>query len=294
VRLAVVTVVLAGCVDVADQGSPWEDASMVDGVAVGPAPMLRAEPGCTLRIASWNVHKLPDVAQLASALLATQEISRADVVLIQETSGYAAESSTRTAQLADALAMTWAHQPIRDLGDGGMQANGIISRYPLERVMVKRLPYIEQPYHAQPRGAIAADVVVGDKRVRVVSVHLDVRISISDRIRQLDPAVIELDENAVIGGDFNTAPWQWIDGIVPLTSSEAVLGMKQAAALDDYMASRRFASSLSPDTVTFPVPGFPMRLDNLYTRGMKLVAVGVEPSEGSDHYPLWVDVDLCK
>jgi endonuclease/exonuclease/phosphatase (EEP) superfamily protein YafD len=37
-----------------------------------------------------------------------------------------------------------------------------------------------------------------------------------------------------------------------------------------------------------------MRLDNLYTRGMKLVAVGVEPSEGSDHYPLWVDVDLCK
>ncbi|HUS29579.1 MAG TPA: endonuclease/exonuclease/phosphatase family protein [Kofleriaceae bacterium] len=292
-KLACAALALIGCVDVADQGGPWEDASSVNGVSIGPAPALRATPGCTLRIASWNVHKLPDANELATALLATQEISRADVVLMQESSGYAAEPMPRTAQLAEALAMTWAHQPIRDLGDGGMQANAIMSRYPLDRVMVKRLPYIEQPYHAQPRGAIAADIIVGDKRVRVVSVHLDVRISISDRIRQLDPAVSELDEAAVIGGDFNTAPWQWIDGIVPLTSSEAVLGMKQAAALDDYMASRRFDGNVSPNTVTFPIPGFPMRLDNLYSRGVAVTAAGVEQSNGSDHYPLWVDIDLC-
>ena len=68
------------------------------------------------------------------------------------------------------------------------------SRFPLENVAVKTLPYIDQPYHPQPRGAIAADVVVGDQRVRVVSVHLDVRTSITDRIRQLDPALIDLDE----------------------------------------------------------------------------------------------------
>jgi endonuclease/exonuclease/phosphatase family metal-dependent hydrolase len=293
VKVAFIALALVGCVDVQDDGSPWQDASSVDGVEVGPAPTLRAAPGCTLRIASWNVHKLPDPSELTNALLATQEISRADVILMQESSGYTAEAQPRTAMVADALSMTWAHQPIRDLGDGGMQANGIVSRYPLERVMVKQLPYIEQPYHAQPRGAIAADVIVGDRRVRVVSVHLDVRISISDRIRQLDPAVKDLDENAVIGGDFNTAPWQWVDGILPLTSTEAVLGMKQAAALDDYMASRRFAGNVSPDTVTFPVPGFPMRLDNLYSRGVNVIAAGVEPSDGSDHYPLWIDVDVC-
>lgn len=292
-KLAFIALALVGCVDVQDEGSPWQDASAVDGVQVGPAPTLRAAPGCTLRIASWNVHKLPDPAQLTSALLATQEISRADVILMQESSGYAAEATPRTAQVADTLSMTWAHQPIRDLGDGTTQANGIISRYPLDHVMVKHLPYIDQPYHAQPRGAIAADVIVGDKHVRVVSVHLDVRISISDRIRQLDPAVKDLDEAAVIGGDFNTAPWQWVDGILPLTSTEAVLGMKQAAALDDYMGSRRFAGNISPDTVTFPIPGFPMRLDNLYSRGVKVTGAGVEASDGSDHYPLWIDIDLC-
>jgi endonuclease/exonuclease/phosphatase family metal-dependent hydrolase len=195
--------------------------------------------------------------------------------------------------IADALQMTWAHQPVRDLDDGGVQGNGIISRYPLDNVMVKSLPYIDQPYHSQPRGALAADVIVGDKHVRVMSVHLDVRISISDRIRQLDPAVSTLDEAAVVGGDFNTAPWQWIEGLVPLTGTEAVVDLKQAAALDSYMASRRYASNVSPDTVTFPVPGFPMRLDNLYSRAVKITGSGVEHSDGSDHMPIYVDVDLC-
>jgi hypothetical protein len=140
VAFIVLPLALVGCVDVQDDGSPWQDASSVDGVKVGPAPTLRAAPGCTLRIASWNVHKLPDPSELTAAVLATQEISRADVILMQESSGYAAEAQPRTAMVADALSMTWAHQPIRDLGDGGMQANGIISRYPLDRVMVRSRP----------------------------------------------------------------------------------------------------------------------------------------------------------
>jgi endonuclease/exonuclease/phosphatase family metal-dependent hydrolase len=261
---------------------------------LGPAPTLRGTPGCTLRVASWNVHKLPDPAALAASLLASTEIAAADVVLLQESSSYASEPMTRTADVANALAMTWAHQRVRELDDGGVQGNAIVSRFPLERVAVKRLPYIEQPYHPQPRGAIAADVVVGERRVRVVSVHLDVRISTSDRIRQLDPAVAELDEVAVIGGDFNTAPWTWIEALVPLTSTEAVIGMEQAAILDDYMDSRRFASALSVDTNTFQAPGFGMRLDNLYGRGAPIIAAGIEHVAGSDHWPIWIDLDLCR
>jgi endonuclease/exonuclease/phosphatase (EEP) superfamily protein YafD len=146
---------------------------------------------------------------------------------------------------------------------------------------------------AQPRSALAADVVVGDQRVRIVDVHLAVGIQITDRVRQLDPAVTDLDERAIVGGDFNTAPWQWVESLVPLTSTEAIVGMTQAAILDDYMASRRFASSISPDDNTFTASGFGMRLDNLYTRSLPIIGAGVVRVGGSDHWPIYVDIDVC-
>ncbi len=285
---------LAGCMDVSDAGTPWQDASTVAGTEVGPPPALRAMPGCTLRIASWNLHLLPDPDDVLAHLQASTELAAADVILLQETIAAPGEATSRTAQLAAALAMTWAHTAVHELPDGRVQGNAILSRLPLERVAVKRLPHIDQPAHSQERSALAADVVIGDGRVRVVSVHLDVRIQITDRIRQLDPAVSDLDERAVVGGDFNTAPWQWIEGLVPLTGTEAIVGMSQAAVLDDFMASRRYASAIAPDDNTFRLPGLSMRLDNLFPRALPIVAAGIEHVDGSDHWPIWVDVDLCR
>jgi hypothetical protein len=80
-KFVALVLLAGGCVDVTDEGGPWEPAELV-----GSAPALRAAPGCTLRIASWNVHKVPDPQALTNALLATQEISKADVILLQESS----------------------------------------------------------------------------------------------------------------------------------------------------------------------------------------------------------------
>lgn len=284
-----------GCVEVADEGGPWEDAASISGPRapeLGPAPAVPAVPGCTLRVASWNAFLMPDPADLAARLLSTPALARADVLLMQEAWSTPGEPTSRTAVVAEQLGMTWAHQPVHAI-EGGWQSNAILSRFPLARVAVKRLPHIAQPVNEQERGAIAADVVLGDERLRVVSVHLDVRISISDRIRQLDPAVIELDERAVVGGDFNTSPWSWPGTLVPLTGSEAVIGMKQAAILDDYMASRRFAGGIAPDDSTTEQYGVGMRVDNLYARTLPIVAAAVEHVGGSDHLPIWIDVDLC-
>jgi endonuclease/exonuclease/phosphatase family metal-dependent hydrolase len=293
-RTLLALLAVSGCTDVTDGGTPWLDADTIEGMEVGPAPTLRAAPGCTLRVASWNLHKLPDPDAVIAHYAMSQEIAAADVILIQETSAFPGEATSRTAQLAEALAMTWAHSPVRELPDGVMQGNGILSRFPLERVQLKRLPYVKQIYSEQERSVVAADVVVGDQRVRVVSVHLDVRLQITDRIRQLDPAVTDLEERAVVGGDFNTAPWQWVEALVPLTSTQAVVGMEQAAVLDDYMASRRYASTISVETNTFTAPGFGMRLDNLYPRALPVLGASIEHVGGSDHWPIYVDVDLCR
>jgi endonuclease/exonuclease/phosphatase family metal-dependent hydrolase len=295
-RCVLAIFLLAACVEPLDAGSDWEPVGSIEGAlaaSVGPLPSLRASPACTLRVATFNVHYAGDPEALAAYIRASQEVSRADVLLIQETRAYGGETTSRTQRLADGLAMTWAYAPARTMPGGGTHGNAILSRYPLENVAVRRLPYIDQPYHAETRNAIAADVVLGDDRVRVVDLHLDVRLGPVDRVRQLDPAVRDAGERLLVGGDFNTAPWAFVDAFVPLTSSEAVLGQEQALVLDDFLAARGFAGAVPVDAVTMRIPAFSMRLDNLYARDMPIVAAGVEHVEGSDHWPVWFDVDRC-
>jgi endonuclease/exonuclease/phosphatase family metal-dependent hydrolase len=296
-RLALLAACVAGCVEPGDGGTDWQPVETLEGelaVTMGPVPSLRATPGCTLRVATFNVHYAGEPESIAAYIRASHEVSRADVILVQETRTYEGESTARTQRLADGLAMTWAYAPARTLPGGmGTHGNAILSRFPLENVAVRRLPYIEQPYHAEVRNAIAADVVLGDARVRVVDLHLDVRLGPVDRVRQLDPAVRDAGERLLVGGDFNSAPWAFVNAFVPLTSSEAILGQEQAAILDDFLAARRFAGAVPVDTVTMRLPGFSMRLDNLYARDMPILAAGVEHVDGSDHWPVWFDVDVC-
>lgn len=294
-RAITVALVLAGCVEPGDPGGDWEPIESIEGELagnVGPAPSLRTSPGCTLRVVTFNVHYAGDPEGIADHIKASTFVAEADVILLQETRAFTGEPTTRTQRIADALAMTWAYSPMRTI-EGGNHGNGILSRYPLEDIRVRRLPYIEQPYNAEQRGAISANVVIGDQRVRVASVHLDVRLAPVDRVRQLDPAVRDVGETMLVGGDFNTAPWTWVGALVPLTSSEAILGQEQAAVIDDFLAARRFTGAVSVDTATMRIPGFSMRLDNLYARGMPILAAGVEHVDGSDHWPVWFDVDRC-
>lgn len=287
----------AGCVEPGEPESDWEPAATITGelsTDLGAAPRLRALPGCVVRIATFNVHFADDPEGLARHIAGSQYVANADVILLQESRAYAGEPTTRTRRIADALAMTWAYAPARTLpDDGGTHGNAILSRYPLENVAVRRLPYIKQPYHAETRNAVAADVVLGDDRLRVVSLHLDIRIGPVDRVRQLDPATRDAGERLVVGGDFNTTPWTFVNAFVPLTSSEAIIGQEQAAVLDDFLAGRRFTGAVPVDAVTMRLPGFSMRLDNLYARGMPIVDAGVEHVDGSDHWPVWFDVDRC-
>jgi endonuclease/exonuclease/phosphatase family metal-dependent hydrolase len=294
---ALVVAPLGACVQPRDAGGDWEPVEAIEGdlaANMGPVPTLRATPGCTLRVATFNVHYAGEPESLAANIRASQYVSGADVILLQETRAYDSETTTRTQRIADGLAMTWAYAPARTL-PGGLGTHGIaiLSRFPLENVAVRKLPYIEQPYHAESRNAAAADIVMGERRVRVVDLHLDVRLGPVDRVRQLDPAVRDAGERLLVGGDFNTAPWTFVDAFVPLTSSEAILGQEQAAVLDDFLAARRFTGAVPVETVTMRIPGFSMRLDNLYARGMPILASGVEHVDGSDHWPVWFDVDVC-
>jgi endonuclease/exonuclease/phosphatase family metal-dependent hydrolase len=292
VRWLVGLLALGACVDMTDPGGPWQDAASITGTLapeLGPAPPARAAPGCTIRIATWNLHFAEDPADLA-ARIADSDLASADVLLVQEIRAYPDEAGSRASRLASALGMTWVYAPARVIGDG-THGVAILSRYPLEAPQVRDLPYFDQ-IHDEQRIVLRADVVLGGDRLRVVDVHLDTRLAPADRIAQLDPAVGG--DRMIVGGDFNTLPWEWVDSAVPLTSTEAITGQQQAAVVDDFMLGLHFARALTPDSPTFPVPVFSMRLDNLYARGPAIRAAAVAPVDGSDHRPVWFDVDRCQ
>ena len=292
-RLAIL-VVVAGCVDSSDPGGPWVDASTITGTFApefGPAPAPRAA-NCTLRIATWNLHTAPDPDDLATQILASQEIVSADVIFTQEIEAHPNETGSRAQRLADALGMTWVYAPARVEGDG-THGIAILSRYPLDAVETRALPFVERPISDVHRIALGADVLLGTERVHVVDVHLDTRLSAQDRVRQMHAAVNDAGEDMIVGGDLNSQPWPWIDGVVPITSTDAAIGQTHARILDDYMAQNRFAGAVAPDTGTMRIPVFSMRLDNLYARDFSIAASGVEHVDGSDHWPVWFDVTRC-
>jgi endonuclease/exonuclease/phosphatase family metal-dependent hydrolase len=284
-----------GCLGLTDDGTPWEDATQMTGELapeLGPQPAALRSAGCIARIASWNVHFGADVSDLAAQLAASTEIAQADVLIVQEIEAYPGETGTRSARLASALGMTWMYAPAR-AEDTGTHGIAILSRHPLEAPAVRQLPFYDQPLNPRNRIAIATDVVLGAHRLQIVNVHLDVRLGAVDRIRQLHPAVNDIADRVLVGGDFNTNPWAWVDGILPLTGTEAIVGQQQAAVVDDYLTGKDFTGAIPLAEQTMRLPGIGMRIDNFYARGMPIVASGVEHVGGSDHWPIWVDLDLC-
>jgi endonuclease/exonuclease/phosphatase family metal-dependent hydrolase len=293
---ALALVAVTGCVSVVDEGGPWEPAETITGELapeLGPAMPAAPTTPAKLRIASFNVHYGENVDEIAANIRASS-LADVDLWMVQELEAHPGEPGTRSQRFAEALGMTWVYAPARPTDDTGTHGIGLVSRLPLEDVQIKKLPFIDQPFRARTRNAMRAVLVAGDRRVQVVNVHLDVRLGAADRIYQLDPAVVDLDDSLplVVGGDFNTNPWAWASGAVPLTGTEAIVGMEQAVLVDDYMTGLGFAGSISEDVATVRIPAIAVRADNLYTRDIAFDAAGLVEVDGSDHWPVFIDVPL--
>lgn len=292
-KVALCALALAGCVSIDDEPRPWEPAAQIEGpLAVELGGSVAAPPVglSALRIASWNVERGADPDALAAEIESSPVLSSADVILVQEIEMHPGEGGTRASRLAAALGMTWFYAPARIEGDG-THGDAILSRFPLAAPEVKRLPFVDQPIHGRTRIAQRAEIELGTRTLAIVNVHLDTRLAVTDRIRQLDPAVTDNPPD-VLGGDLNTLPWIWVDTAVPLLSTEAVIGQDQAQIVDDYLHARGFATPIVHDADTHESV-FDMRLDALCPRGLVATDAGVDYTvAGSDHYAVWIDVAL--
>jgi endonuclease/exonuclease/phosphatase family metal-dependent hydrolase len=288
---------LAACgQDLGEPGvwTPVGDVSGMLAAEIGPLPARAPAPaGRTtqnpVRVVSYNVERGGDVDGLARVLRDDPELAVAGIILVQEEEWHPAEGTSRASRLAAALGLGYVYIPAREY-HGGTHGLAIMSAFPIENVELMRLAPSDK---GNPRIAVRADIRIGDRTLRIINVHLDTVLNVRDRILQLRPAVIDAPDTVIVAGDFNTNPYLWEEGQVPVLPAASIADTDQAPILDDYMRSLDFdtpTAELGPTETMF---GIESRLDSIYTRGLGVTpGKVVRSSSVSDHWPLWVDVTL--
>ncbi len=302
-RAAVALVGLAlatsGCSVDLGTAHPWEEVTEAD--SFGPA--LRAEaaqpppPGSarsraplgvsSLRVVTYNVQYGPALEEVAAAIEATPALRQADVFLVQEIEAYPSEAGSRAARLANLLGLGYVYVPARLVEGGGTHGLAILSAFPLQNVQRMLLPDAGKGH---PRIAMQAEVVVGERRLHVINVHLDTKLNTAERLAHLRPAVIDAPETTLVAGDFNTSWVEWVAGELPVLSSSGA--SDQAPVVDSYMRALGFATPTASSGPTEHMYGFELRLDAMYPRGLEVTYGAVERVGPSDHWPMWLDVAL--
>ena len=240
-----------------------------------------------LRLVTYNVHMI-EGGRIAAALRATPDLAAADLVLLQEVESYPEEGESRACLAAKQLELHCAYAPGYGLSNGGSHGVAILSRFPLGDLEITELPYNHTVVNSARRVALGATIDAGGGPVRIYAVHLDNRISPTDRVRQLAPVIDAADERelpTVIAGDMNSSPFVWLGNVIPIPWGS------QDDQLEAFVRMRGFLTPVTGSGATSTWLG--MRLDAVYTRGVDLRAHRVEHDvRASDHLPLWADLDL--
>lgn len=251
-----------------------------------PAPAASAAAGPGLRVVTYNIHHIGG-DELTVALDGNEPLYAADVILLQEVVRTGDHVDSSACAVARARGWHCAYAPGHGL-DGGSLGVAIVSRRPLTDLEAIELPFFHVRLNAGRRVALAATIDLDGTPVRLYSVHLDNRLNPGQRIAQLAPvldAAARWDGPALIAGDMNTSPFLWLGHVVPVPAGI------QDGRLEGYVRGRGFTTPVVSSGATSK--WLSMRLDAMYTRGLRVVQHDVEHSvRASDHLPLWADVTL--
>ena len=225
-------------------------------------------------------------------------LPRVDVLALQE-----ADKQTRRAgrhhvarELAEALKLNWIHVPagiprgvkprarqwwldfeepieLHDSGDTGI---ALLSRLPLSDVTRIDLPWHECAW--RPRLAMAATVSLGAQNLRILNAHVDPHAAVGGQLEQLETLVAEAENNrgpTLILGDFNT------------------LSKTKVVETRSFFESRGYSTPFPSGTPTWRGMGIRLHADWIFYRDLKIAKWGVaRPLGVSDHWPVWVEVEL--
>jgi endonuclease/exonuclease/phosphatase family metal-dependent hydrolase len=170
----------------------------------------------------------------------------------------------------------------------GTDGVAVLSRSPIVSARVIELPRYELHYNSQRKAAIAATVTIDGTPVTIYAVHLDNRITVAERRRQLAPILADADRQTtpvLIAGDFNTSPFTWLTHVIPIPTGT------QDDRLEELVRAHGFSTPTKDVGATSH--WLAMKLDAIYTRGLAVHHVATsDAADISDHLAVWADVTL--
>lgn len=231
-----------------------------------------------LLVVSYNIQYGEDIA-LAVDDLRQAGLDRADVLLVQEMTAEGVDT------LAAAFGMHARYQPASIHPHHGRPfGNAVLSRWPITATDLHVLPH-PHPWTGHRRIALACDLDVATRPLRVISLHLATPLlSQESRVEQAAAVLAELvddwDGALLVGGDFNLS--------LPA-------GLRAVRRYYRHHARLRLVDTGPGCTVRWNVGrliGGGCHLDLLFQRGLAAISAGVaNASRASDHLPIWARLD---
>lgn len=285
----------------------------IEGASFSPADV---PPKDELVIVAYNVERGFQVDRQLAAILAG-DIPMPDVLLLSEADRGCRRTNFRNiaGEFAEALGFYFVYvTEFVELPNGrGLDGpydppicehgNAIVARYPLGNVRqirhAQNFKWYKPPTELNAdeprlggRIAAAADMRIGDRLVRLYTLHLESTLS---ALRLQNAQAVEIASDAtrlpypvISGGDLNP-PFATLD-ILNGTRRD---GTTQAFLTRGYRDAHSTLPHAERATIFDPVP---LIIDFIFTRGLDVQAAGICPAERcgtlSDHLPIWARVSL--
>ncbi|MCA9061548.1 MAG: endonuclease/exonuclease/phosphatase family protein [Planctomycetaceae bacterium] len=237
----------------------------------------------TLRVLCYNIHYGQgmdgqyDIARLADVIRKTQP----DLVALQEVDVGVRRSGRvhQAARLGELTGMSVWYGPTQHY-EGGLFGNAVLSRLPVDDVLITPLPYTEATAELKtyPRGAIAVTIRSPDiPQLRFISTHFQHNLE-EDRIaeaKEINQLFGDSQLPCILAGDMNSVP-----GSQPVQ----ILNEKWTNAIGKQ--AEPTAPSVNPSS----------RIDYVFYRGDGLRMIQSEvinESMASDHRPVLVILEIA-
>jgi endonuclease/exonuclease/phosphatase family metal-dependent hydrolase len=236
----------------------------------------------TLRVMSINLANNDDARRIAGEIR-ERTGGVPDILLLQEVARRKGSQTSVAEELGNLLGLQAAFAAPKP-GPTNIGV-AILSRWPITDSKVQTVPRFYRLLKIRPRLAIGVTTHAPSGPIRVWTTHLDTRIRVDERLRQLRPILAEADQHngpSIIGGDLNTLGLNWVLHTLPYP-----VGKAHARAVTALMSRHGFETPFTESRPTFDL--FGMQLDWVFLRGLDVVTSGIQPLAVSDHHAVWTE-----